>query len=260
MTRRNAVFSALVLLVATQVVWGEVPRIMSYQGVLKDAGGDLVADGSYSLTFKLYDGSDTELWSETQPSVQVGKGVFSVILGNTTPLNLPFDEPYFLGITVGAGAEMVPRIPLTASPYSLSTIGGASSQSACRAYRPGDQGLSPNTWTKIQFDVESYDLKNEFDSDTNYSFTAQKAGIYSVSAKYTLTSHVYDVPIGIGIFRNGSMYSVDYDGDSISISITDDVQLNAGDTIDIRAMQHTSSSRTIQGTAHITTLAIHQIQ
>jgi hypothetical protein len=34
---------------------------------------------------------------------------------------LPFDKPYWLGITVENGAELAPRIALTASPYSLNS-------------------------------------------------------------------------------------------------------------------------------------------
>jgi hypothetical protein len=101
------------------MIWAAVPQTLSYQGVLRGADGDLVADGSYSLTFKLYDEADTELWSDAQPAVPVVKGIFNAILGSVMPLTLPFDEPYFLGVTVGAGDELTPRIPLTAAAYSL---------------------------------------------------------------------------------------------------------------------------------------------
>jgi trimeric autotransporter adhesin len=51
--------------------------------------------------------------------VRVTEGRFYVELGSGSPLTgVSFDTPYFLGITVNAGIEL-PRIPLTASAYSL---------------------------------------------------------------------------------------------------------------------------------------------
>ena len=120
--KRILLLSVVFLMLAAQVVWGQIPQTISYQGVLTDASGNIVPDGDYSLTFKLYDGDENELWSESHPAVAVSDGVFSVILGKGDPpnsLNLSFDEPYWLGITVGPGSELTPRIELTSSAYSL---------------------------------------------------------------------------------------------------------------------------------------------
>ena len=48
-------------------VWAQVPDRMSYQGVLTDASGVPVADGSHSLAFALYAVSSggAALWTET---------------------------------------------------------------------------------------------------------------------------------------------------------------------------------------------------
>jgi hypothetical protein len=118
---RKIALIAISLSLAALVIWAAVPQTLSYQGVLRDADGDLVADGNYSLTFKLYTAPDggTALWTETQPAVPVVNGIFNAILGSVTSLTLSFDEPYFLGVTVGGGSELTPRIPLTASAYSL---------------------------------------------------------------------------------------------------------------------------------------------
>ena len=55
---------------------------------------------------------------ETQ-TVPVNQGVFNAILGSVEPLEIAFDKPYWLGIMVNGGAELEPRMALTASPYSL---------------------------------------------------------------------------------------------------------------------------------------------
>ncbi|MGB9774825.1 MAG: hypothetical protein ACPL4I_12575, partial [Bacteroidota bacterium] len=98
----------------------QVPKTISYQGVLTDASGTVVPDGNYNLTFKLYDVATggAPLWTEVQ-SVAVSKGIFNAVLGSVAPLNLPFDRLYYLGVTVGAGAELTPRIRLTSTAYSF---------------------------------------------------------------------------------------------------------------------------------------------
>ncbi|RMD85782.1 MAG: hypothetical protein D6813_15790, partial [Calditrichaeota bacterium] len=100
--KKQAIFFILsiLLLLFTILAQAQIPQTMSYQGVLTDADGNPVADGSVSLTFKLYDVATggTALWEETQ-QVTTANGLFNVILGSTNPLNLPFDKPYWLGIT-----------------------------------------------------------------------------------------------------------------------------------------------------------------
>ena len=101
-------------------VSADVPQLLSYQGVLADAGGVAVPDGPYNITFRIYDvpSGGSALWTETD-AVQVGKGIFNATLGNVTPLaSLKFDKAYYLSISVEGGAEL-PRQALTASPYSL---------------------------------------------------------------------------------------------------------------------------------------------
>ena len=112
--------SIMFLFLGISVTLAQIPRTISYQGVLTDVSGNPITDGIYEMTFRLYEElSDGDaLWEETQ-TVPVQDGLFNVALGSVTPLNLPFDQPYWLGITVGAGTEMTPRIPLSASPYSL---------------------------------------------------------------------------------------------------------------------------------------------
>ncbi len=103
-------------------VQAQPPNTISYQGVLTDASGTVVADGNYNLTFKLYDAAagGSALWSEGR-LVAVNKGIFNVNLGSSSSLNLPFDKPYWLGVAVGSGSELSPRIELTSSAYSLMT-------------------------------------------------------------------------------------------------------------------------------------------
>lgn len=99
-----------------------VPKTMSYQGYLTDTVGTPIS-GNRSMTFRLYDvaSNGSPLWTETQPSVALTNGIYQVNLGSVTPLNLPFDQPYYLGITVATDPEMTPRQPLASVGTSLRT-------------------------------------------------------------------------------------------------------------------------------------------
>jgi hypothetical protein len=123
MVRRRLLVAVCVLL-AAQEAWAQLPRTISYQGVLADAAGNLVPDGNHTLKLTLYDAASggSVVFTETQ-SVPVVRGVFNSILGSATAGGIPpevlFDRAYFLGISVDGGTELVPRTVLTASPYAL---------------------------------------------------------------------------------------------------------------------------------------------
>jgi hypothetical protein len=118
-------FAAFVLLVAAPRAFAAVPQTMSYQGVLEESTGIPVPDGTYSLVFRIYDvpAGGSSLWTETQPGVQVVGGEFNVVLGSLTALDLPFDAQYWLGISINAEPELIPRVNLASAPYSLSVRG-----------------------------------------------------------------------------------------------------------------------------------------
>ena len=100
--------------------YGEPPKTMNYQGYIEDIDGQV--HGNIDITFAIYDvesGPNLPLWEDTLLDVSVQNGVFSVILGENIPLNLPFDEQYYLGLKVGNDSEMIPRQPLTSVPYAL---------------------------------------------------------------------------------------------------------------------------------------------
>jgi hypothetical protein len=99
-----------------------VPLELNYQGFLGDTAGDPVPDGSYLMSFAIYDAptGGTELWSESQ-TVTVTDGIYSVILGNTlNPIDsLIIDGDLYLGVTVESDAEMIPRQKLTSAAFSI---------------------------------------------------------------------------------------------------------------------------------------------
>ncbi|HQI48967.1 MAG TPA: hypothetical protein PLN61_09935, partial [bacterium] len=122
--RIGKLLSAGMLLVMVTVPTGfaQIPRLISYQGRLTDANGRAISDTTtFTFTFYRCAATSTPLWSESQ-QVLVQDGIFNVSLGQIVPLELSFDEPYCLGITVNGGLEMQPLIPLNAVAYSMRSL------------------------------------------------------------------------------------------------------------------------------------------
>jgi hypothetical protein len=106
-------------LLVPALAFGQVPQTIHYQGFLTTNAGAPV-NGDREATFRIYAVSSggTHLWSE-ELVVSAANGRFEIVLGNVTPIALPFDAQYWLGVKIGLDAEMTPRQPLTAAPYAL---------------------------------------------------------------------------------------------------------------------------------------------
>jgi hypothetical protein len=115
---RFILLSLIVLVALSSLSLAGIPKMINYQGMLTDAGGTPL-NGPHNLIFRIYDdttGAGTLQWTETQNGVQVDHGLFNVVLGKSTTLNLPFDKSYWLEVQVGA--EVMPRIRFTSVGYA----------------------------------------------------------------------------------------------------------------------------------------------
>lgn len=111
------VIVATSLMTAPALTLADVPAGINFQGRLTNAGGVPVADGDYSVRFRVYDNSllGSTLWDNTQ-IVTVSDGSF------LTQLAVPdsvFNHPNrWLGMQVEADPELSPLTPLTSTPYA----------------------------------------------------------------------------------------------------------------------------------------------
>ena len=115
-----AALALLTLASLFQPTQAQIPRTLNYQGYLTSPSGSAINSASLAMIFKIYtvQTGGSALHTETQ-SVTVSNGIFNVLLGTSAALTLPFDIPYFLGVTMGTDPEMTPRQPLAASPYAI---------------------------------------------------------------------------------------------------------------------------------------------
>ncbi len=117
-----------------------ISHTINYQGKLMDSTGNLVADGNYNMAFVIYDAASVgnQLWSASTTnglptgttstiSVTVTSGLFSVLLGDVSNGQVAFPDSLFnndslyLGVTIGADSEMLPRKRLSSVPYSYNS-------------------------------------------------------------------------------------------------------------------------------------------
>lgn len=117
------VAAASVTLSAQSTVDVDVPRLISYQGLLTSSNGTALSDGTYEITVRLYaDRNGTDIvWEDTYETTVHG-GVFNLYLGSaSTPLpgTERMNRPLWVGTSVNGGEEMGPLTPLSASPYAL---------------------------------------------------------------------------------------------------------------------------------------------
>ncbi len=100
------------------------PATLNYDGNLTMADGRPLSTGRYDVQFALYTTptGGAPIWTELHARVQVSSGAFHAVLGKgspAVPLDLPFDQQYFLGVSIDAGPELAPRVELMPTPYSF---------------------------------------------------------------------------------------------------------------------------------------------
>ncbi|WP_282774600.1 hypothetical protein [Phaeodactylibacter xiamenensis] len=184
---------------------------LSVQGTIQRSFGAAVDDGNYSLTFRLYetDAGGTPIWEETQDAVEVIGGVYSVVLGEAEPLDAPFDQPYFLGVSVDGGTELTPRARLTSAPYALSLIGQdntfpSSGTVGIGTTEPDDQQrLHVVGNTKLEGDLEITGTVTGIEVDFE-NITSDINTSANISAEGTVSAgNGIELPTGQSISYNG---------------------------------------------------------
>ena len=115
---------SLVILIAAVILLGLsvnsyalVPHFINYQGKLSN--GYMTLDGEFGMIFRIYDSpmNGNVLWEEAR-SVVVRQGIFNVNLGEVNPIDLLFDQDYWLGVEVWPDTEMIPRQMIVSAGYS----------------------------------------------------------------------------------------------------------------------------------------------
>lgn len=123
---KRSIFAALGLLLlsagASAQTVTAVPPLMNFQGRLTKSDGNPLADGTYTVTFRIYDAQTggNLRWTERIGSITSRNGVFGVLLGNTTQLNANvFNGNVWLELQINDGVILLPRQRITSVAYAF---------------------------------------------------------------------------------------------------------------------------------------------
>ncbi len=123
--------AALILICASalfawQSSFGDVPNLINYQGRLTTASGASVSDGTYIITFSIWNDQvssspSNRLWTSGFREVVVVGGLFDFVIGDSVSLPVDLFEsttPLYIGIRVGTDPEISPRTRLISVPFA----------------------------------------------------------------------------------------------------------------------------------------------
>lgn len=211
----SVILTALLFVTLTVGSAWAVPKKINYQGKLTDSGGDPVT-GSISMEFAIYDVDvgGSALWSSGALLVSLSdEGIYNVILGDGTPINLPFDVPYYLGVTVDTDAEMIPR-------QELSSVGYAYNAETLDGHPVSDFAVSSH-----DHDAE-YVNEGQVNSITSVMITDSNVTLNDLAANSVNSSKVVDnsltaadlapESVGSSEIADGAVTSVDVADNSLT--------------------------------------------
>lgn len=132
---------------------GDVPGLIAYQGTLTDPAG-VALDTTLAMTFGIYSDSTggMAIWTELQPSVDINRGIFNVLLGkvNALPDTVFKDPERWLAVQVGGDEELEPRQRIAAVAYAL-----WSAEADTAGYARGAPAVTDGDWTISGSDIYS---------------------------------------------------------------------------------------------------------
>lgn len=116
-------------------------------------------------------------------------------------------------------------------------------QSGCYVYTSSSQASSTPP-VKVAFDTVLFDVQNEFDTATNYRFTAARAGTYIAVASLHHTVSVDQSLVGVLLYKNGAVApsrEVATSGTYAHIiNVVAVIQLAANDYLEVYAQNETN--------------------
>ena len=138
-----------------------VPSSFNYQGVLRGGSGELLAAGTYNVSFRLYPAATggSAVWGRTYAVLLDTNGLFNVeltdsagsvvVTGAVLTAAVSSNATLYLGLTVSGSTEIAPRQQLLAVPYAL--LAGDSKTASgdftvTGALKANGGGIAAGTW------------------------------------------------------------------------------------------------------------------
>jgi len=171
---------------------------------------------------------------------------FVRVFGNVGTISTPTDGSVTAN-KIGTGA-----VDLTSKVTGVLPVAnggtGQSSKPMFLSYGASNIALANDTWVKVQFNNEQFDIGGYYDPTTNYRYTPLVAGKYQITARVFITyGSASTENIRIAIYKNGADYTKynDYGGSTQSygtVQIVSLIDMNgSSDYLEIYVRQNTST-------------------
>ena len=199
---RKCTLGIVIILIMSGSLWGGVPQLISYQGLVKDSSGTPL-NGSFAVTFRLYSYPDSgiALWTEAHTAVSINGGLFNVSLGSVSAFAgiEPEGDEIWLGITIGGDTEISPRAKWVSVPFAFQADHADTANFAFQAkyvdtanfaYQAGNVDTADFAFQAKYTDTADFAYQAGFVDTANFSYQAgstDSAG-FSSQAKYADTA------------------------------------------------------------------------
>lgn len=248
----------LVAVLFTASVFAQAPQKMSYQAVVRNGSGVLVASSNVGIRIQILQGSQfgAAVYVETHTATTNANGLASLEIGGGTPVTGSFVAidwsagPYFIKTetdpTGGTSYTIAGTSQLLSVPYALyaksagniMTPVGFFANQTVGSFQPIGYGI-----TTISFNSEDFDSGNNFNTTTS-EFTVPNSGVYHFDA-------VIDFYFGTGTTTQLVLFGVTVNGtlkyftklqsksvgDNYSGVMTTNLNLNSGDIVKLVAQK-----------------------
>jgi hypothetical protein len=195
----------------------------------------------------------------------------SVTSGTATDNYSGFSNTSPATIANGDSVHLTIKVPILGWSSDVQLSSSAETRIVAARYSTNvGQTIADGSDVLIDFEDLGMDTHGAVSVGASWKFVAPTPGVYSVKAGVQLGSGAdWDDgdAFALSLYKNGIKVSTmgrtpivaNSSGIAVSALGSDDIYLNAGDYIDVRANQNSGSSKTLSGTATDNYIAIHKV-
>jgi len=166
-------------------------------------------------------------------------------------------------ILVGTADQVLTSNGIGEAPTFQDAGGGAAKTEIDVYYNSGNIAADSGAYTKVTLNTENFDTLSEFDSTTNYRFTATEAGKYLVTGSIQWSAQVVDKQWLTAIYKNGTKFVEAQITDArtgvVTPNVTRIISLSVDDYIELYGVQYSGASAVMQGNSTKTFMSIVKV-
>src|SRR5512143_1108691 len=212
---------------ATAAAQPAVPRLIKFNGVLRDLSGKPIA-GPVDVIFSLYsdEAGGAALWFETQTVQADGRGNYTVLLGAMTPTGVPLElfttgEAHWLGVQVSNLPEQS-RVLLVSVPYAMKagdaeTLGGKPASAYLLSSQADAHAAATAAALSGMITSGATKTTTSSESPVSNTFTQNYIPVFSDNLGTTTNSIMFQSGTKIGINTNAPAFTLDVNGNAFAI-------------------------------------------